>query len=36
VTRIRWVVLGLVGVAAVIALILVSGGDGGGGGIPGY
>ena len=35
-TRIRWVVLGLVGVAAVIALILVSGGDGGGGGIPGY
>jgi len=36
VTRIRWVVLGLVGVAAVIALILLSGGDGGGGGIPGY
>lgn len=35
-TRIRWVVLGLVGVAAVIALILLSGGDGGGGGIPGY
>jgi uncharacterized membrane protein len=35
-TRIRWVVLGLVAIAAIIALILVSGGGGGGGGIPGY
>jgi hypothetical protein len=36
VTRIRWVVLGVVAAAVVIALILLAGGGEGGGGIPGY